>query len=416
MASADFITMDQVCELLGKSPQAVKALVAEGRLHEFRDAGKVYYKRKEVADIAAKEGSSVVDLAADDEAATDAAAPQGPEAFGSALKSLSDEGSSSMGMLDQSPAAAEPIELSSGVGDALNLDESPPLAKDASASGSHAVELDLADIPEHLPASPPPALSSEIDLLGESDTGEHAPAAMPSAPAAADEIPDLGLSGSSIISLETGLDDVGAAPAKPKPAAPAKETGKLGKVGISVFDDDELQIPSDPGGETRISSGVDSLEAVGSGSGLLDLTQEKDDTSLGAELLDVISPTDAGETETEATIEAGETVEDTGGTMLETGDRPSAAEVVPVAGAPAAPRAPRAPAGEMAGTVPINISLGLGVAALAIVGLATAAQIQGAWPSFLTLVSHSVMHYSVFGGLLLIALVTGILGILAGRK
>lgn len=47
----------------------------------------------------------------------------------------------------------------------------------------------------------------------------------------------------------------------------------------------------DDSAETRVADAVDeelSLEAVGSGSGLLDLTRESDDTSLGAELLDEI--------------------------------------------------------------------------------------------------------------------------------
>jgi hypothetical protein len=45
--------------------------------------------------------------------------------------------------------------------------------------------------------------------------------------------------------------------------------------------------------QTAIGSGIQdqiNLEGVGSGSGLLDLTRESDDTSLGAELLDEISP------------------------------------------------------------------------------------------------------------------------------
>ena len=45
--------------------------------------------------------------------------------------------------------------------------------------------------------------------------------------------------------------------------------------------------------QTAINAGIGdqvNLEGVGSGSGLLDLTRESDDTSLGAELLDEISP------------------------------------------------------------------------------------------------------------------------------
>ncbi len=50
---------------------------------------------------------------------------------------------------------------------------------------------------------------------------------------------------------------------------------------------------ADTGAQTQIQSAIDdqlSLEGVGSGSGLLDLTRESDDTSLGAELLDEIYP------------------------------------------------------------------------------------------------------------------------------
>lgn len=62
--------------------------------------------------------------------------------------------------------------------------------------------------------------------------------------------------------------------------------------GKNVFESGELK-PSDTGAQTRIQSAIDdqlSLEGVGSGSGLLDLTRESDDTSLGAELLDEIYP------------------------------------------------------------------------------------------------------------------------------
>lgn len=63
--------------------------------------------------------------------------------------------------------------------------------------------------------------------------------------------------------------------------------------GISVFDADDVDT-ADPSELTHISetAGAEELnfETVGSGSGLLDLTQESDDTSLGAELLDEIYP------------------------------------------------------------------------------------------------------------------------------
>ena len=72
--------------------------------------------------------------------------------------------------------------------------------------------------------------------------------------------------------------------------------------GISVFDTDHSG-EEDAAGETQVGGtqvGVEaiedelSLEAIGSGSGLLDLTRESDDTALGAELLEEVYSGDTG--------------------------------------------------------------------------------------------------------------------------
>ena len=61
--------------------------------------------------------------------------------------------------------------------------------------------------------------------------------------------------------------------------------------GINVFTADDSIEHADPGAQTAITpSDQVNLDGVGSGSGLLDLTRESDDTSLGAELLDEIAP------------------------------------------------------------------------------------------------------------------------------
>jgi hypothetical protein len=69
------------------------------------------------------------------------------------------------------------------------------------------------------------------------------------------------------------------------------------KSGISIFDTEGTE-EGDPSAVTRITEtrGEDiTLESVGSGSGLLDLTREADDTSLGADLLeDVYKPDEEG--------------------------------------------------------------------------------------------------------------------------
>lgn len=79
-----------------------------------------------------------------------------------------------------------------------------------------------------------------------------------------------------------------------KPHAAGKEDTVITAEGISIFDDEDLEIEAaDPMAKTQIAPTLDeqvSIEGVGSGSGLLDLTRESDDTSLG-EILNDISET-----------------------------------------------------------------------------------------------------------------------------
>ncbi len=99
---------------------------------------------------------------------------------------------------------------------------------------------------------------------------------------------DVGLSGSlggslGGASLAGSIGGTSAAMGGPRTQA---------KPGINVFGADETPESVDPMAQTHITPPRDqiSLEGVGSGSGLLDLTRETDDTSLGAALLDEISP------------------------------------------------------------------------------------------------------------------------------
>ncbi|HZL34225.1 MAG TPA: hypothetical protein VFC78_02880 [Tepidisphaeraceae bacterium] len=97
---------------------------------------------------------------------------------------------------------------------------------------------------------------------------------------------DLGLSGGSMGGVPS--------PARTAPGA-LSGTGLSGtasgsRAGINVFGEDSEHV--DPSAQTAITGGVReqiNLEGVGSGSGLLDLTRDADDTSLGA-VLDEMSP------------------------------------------------------------------------------------------------------------------------------
>ncbi len=101
----------------------------------------------------------------------------------------------------------------------------------------------------------------------------------------------------SLLDIKEGTSVIGLAPVEDEPDRKDKKSGTvLSSAGIGVFDEDELEIEADPMADTQITSAAappaakNKSEGTGSGSGLLDLTRESDDTSLGAELLDEIYP------------------------------------------------------------------------------------------------------------------------------
>ncbi len=133
--------------------------------------------------------------------------------------------------------------------------------------------------------------------LSDADTGQSSAAGMKTKDDTA-LAADLGLSGS-----------LGGVPSPGRPASSG--TGLSGTAtsrqgGINVFGSDDSE-RVDPAAQTAITGAVREqrdLEGVGSGSGLLDLTRESDDTSLGA-VLDEIAPSAGrlGGTEAEGTLE-----------------------------------------------------------------------------------------------------------------
>lgn len=88
---------------------------------------------------------------------------------------------------------------------------------------------------------------------------------------------------------QIGLEDTG--------SAESPDDTVVTSHGVNVLDDtDEALSPVDPHAQTQIAPDLQdlddqvSLDGGGSGSGLLDLSREADDTSLGAELLEEIYP------------------------------------------------------------------------------------------------------------------------------
>lgn len=172
--------------------------------------------------------------------------------------------------------------------------------------------------------------------------------------------------------------------------------------GMNVFNPDDADL-ADPSAATRITSPGDSasLEAAGSGSGLLDLTRESDDTSLGA-VIDEINPNakrDAGGTKS--------------GTSMGTG----MAMPAPAAGRPAAATGRGAPVliTKPDPTAPAFGGLALGGAVLSLFSLwVLAAAVGGSQPGFMADLASKGL-FIVVGIFAVVALVCAGLGFALGK-
>ncbi|XAL99786.1 helix-turn-helix domain-containing protein [Phycisphaeraceae bacterium D3-23] len=206
--------------------------------------------------------------------------------------------------------------------------------------------------------------------------------------------------------------------------------------GVSVFDANEVEL-ADPMAQTQVTQPVIddedlALESVGSGSGLLDLTRESDDTSLGAELLDEIYPgggdtgmgTGTGMAMDSAVGSSG--VFD-GAISMETGQSgPSGLENL--SAGPAAAAAPAA-----AGATPVSYEVEeydpagsgfgagmlFGVVAAMVIGIAVVIPILGGVESKL-LATIDPMNkpnnvYILAGVLLLVSIIFGVIGMVVGK-
>lgn len=197
------------------------------------------------------------------------------------------------------------------------------------------------------------------------------------------------------------------------------------QTGMNVFETGEVKAV-DPMAQTQVTSSDSSgsgsieagLESVGSGSGLLDLTQESDDTSLGAELLDEIYPgADESQAGGESSISGSAVFE---GVNMETSEQPSAGlsglgeetAVEPVG----APATYQATASDAAGNG-FGTGMLIGATAALIIGLiVTISALADMHSQVTTLMSRSATSLAIWcGGLLVLSLVLGFIGSLIGK-
>jgi hypothetical protein len=222
---------------------------------------------------------------------------------------------------------------------------------------------------------------------------------------------DLG-TGTDVFSLEEDMD-----PDKEVAAVEAKDGTVITSVGVSVFDDDEAD-DADPLAGTAESDMADELglDGVGSGSGLLDLTRESDDTSLGVDLAGELYSD--GEEGDEGEMGVGEEAKDKDETAL--GLEEMGGEAEEAAAAPAAqPVAAMAMASyPQVGPDPlsgmVNGLLMVGILVMIIGGMVSASVIQGVWPAPLDLLYQNFVYF--IGGAFGLAAIVGLIGFAMGRR
>ena len=199
--------------------------------------------------------------------------------------------------------------------------------------------------------------------------------------------------------------------------APAPVAGReLGGEGSQALDQEQLglgdtdTVAKTASGAAESDQGVLQLDGSGSGSGLLDLTREGDDTSLGA-VLDEIYP---GEEETAAGAAAlGSGIAAGMGTGLASALGSGLAEAQGVEAAPAAVEQ-MAQAGGARGARMFAAAMILAVVLLGLAFSALAAVLQDTMPIYLTVLFDNLLYFLI--GSAVVALVIFVLGAFLGRR
>ena len=206
--------------------------------------------------------------------------------------------------------------------------------------------------------------------------------------------------------------------------------------GVSVFDAGEVDL-ADPMAQTQVTGPmIDdeelALESVGSGSGLLDLTRESDDTSLGAELLDEIYPGadsmgtglgtgiamdsavgSSGVFDGEISMETGTS----GPSGLEnlTGEAPQTSAAAGAVRSNAVYAEPSDPAGSLFGAgMLFGVLLALIVALAAVIP--SIYGVQGTLIEGIDPIGENSKTYVVAGGILAISVIFGVIGLVIGKS
>ena len=271
-----FYTLDETKAALAQSEDQIKQLTRDGRLREFRDGPRLMFKADQV-DALKGQISGLDPLGMEDSGAPLSLADTGggtgaPLTLADSVAGGVSSGSGLAGISGSGLAGSGLGQSGSGL---MNLKEDTALAADLGLSGTG-----LHGSVDSLGGTPSPAHSSGGSLGG--SLGGL------SGSSSGGSIGGGSIGGGSLGGSLSGTSAGTAA------GTSAGSTASTGRQGVNVFGE-ESHFGVDPMAQTAMpgagGSGADlNLEGVGSGSGLLDLTRESDDTSLGAEIIDEINP------------------------------------------------------------------------------------------------------------------------------
>jgi len=313
-----FLSLKEAAAKLNITEEQVQQLVRDGKLREFRDGANVLFKvdevealvgempKAELEEVSLPEVDEAVEISAEAE-------PAEPEVEAGGDTALAAEAP----VEEEEELKAEPAELEVEAGGDTALGPEAPVEKEEEIEAKSAeleaepeevLEVSAAEGAAKAPEAKPEEALEEPDLLMEAEAESETAKAPSGGKEGEGEEVALGLG-------ESEDSGTGEELAEAETVAGTEGLNVLGETDI------ELEGAADTGAETKSGSGEASLEEIeedvnldsfGSGSGLLDLSLQADDTSLGG-ILDEIYTAEGEQDTTEGpALELGAEAEEAG--------------------------------------------------------------------------------------------------------
>jgi hypothetical protein len=287
-----FYSLQEIADKLGSTVEEAEELVNEHKLREFRDGSRVLYKTAEVDPLITESAADdVIELADEGEEGTLELVPE-------------DVISETTGVQIEESV----FDIDADTGDTVGHGSAPGILETAAGEDAFQIASDDDTL----------SLVSEEDTLAAAASGADSVAGLLSSDESEFDLSALETGSENAVSEDSInallADDVAAAPLDDAPAGSAADLisdltaadthGATTGINVLAGSDAEYQLSADSKADTKDADLDDefgdldddiNLDTVGSGSGLLDLSLQADDTSLGAVLDDILPAVEEGE-------------------------------------------------------------------------------------------------------------------------